>query len=69
MLTINADHHQIMNRMHKPDPALPAAQQDKRSVVALERNGVELWLKGTAEEAATLITPPAVDVIDAEPLG
>lgn len=36
MLTINADSHPLMRRMHKPDPKLPADQQDKRSVVPIE---------------------------------
>lgn len=37
MLTVNADDHPIMSRMHKPDPKLPPDQQDKRSVVAIEQ--------------------------------
>lgn len=32
MLTLNADNHPLMNRMHKPDPKLPPDQQDKRSL-------------------------------------
>lgn len=55
MLTLNADHHPLMNRMHKPDPAYPPDEQDKRSVVALEIEDVDQWLFGTSETAATLI--------------
>jgi putative SOS response-associated peptidase YedK len=55
MLTLNADHHPLMKRMHKPDPAYPPDEQDKRSVVALETADVDQWLFGTNEAAATLI--------------
>ena len=41
MLTLNADAHPLMSRMHKPDPTLAPDQQDKRSVVAIERNDVD----------------------------
>lgn len=68
MLTVNADCHPIMNRMHKPDPKLPPDQQDKRSVVAIERRDLEQWLRGSGEEASTLLVPPPVKLIDAGPL-
>jgi hypothetical protein len=32
MLTMNADSHALMRRMHKPDPKLAPHEQDKRSV-------------------------------------
>jgi hypothetical protein len=32
-----------MGRMHKPDPKLPADQQDKRSVIAVE---LGMWIGG-----------------------
>jgi hypothetical protein len=41
MLTLNADHHPLMNRMHKPDPKLGPEQQDKRSVFGIELDDVE----------------------------
>ena len=41
MLTINADHHPLMSRMHRPDPRLPPDQQDKRSVVSIEVQDVD----------------------------
>lgn len=36
MLTINADAHPLMGRMHKPDPKLGPDQQDRRSVIPIE---------------------------------
>jgi putative SOS response-associated peptidase YedK len=62
MLTINADHHPLMSRMHKPDPRLPPDQQDKRSVVAIELADVDAWLNASADEAARLVrlTPAEV---------
>jgi putative SOS response-associated peptidase YedK len=67
MLTINADEHQLMSRMHKPDPKLPRDQQDKRSVVSIERANVDIWLRGTIDEATELIESPSMEVILAKP--
>lgn len=67
MLTINADDHPLMSRMHKPDPDLPPNQQDKRSVVAIEQDHLEQWLQGTVDEAAALLAPPAMRLIDGRP--
>ncbi|MEJ8852178.1 hypothetical protein [Variovorax rhizosphaerae] len=47
MLTLNADAHPLMNRMHKPDPKVGRDEQDKRSVVPIERGDVDQWLEGT----------------------
>jgi putative SOS response-associated peptidase YedK len=55
MLTINADDHPIMKRMHKPDPKLSPSEQDKRSVVIIENADVETWLNGEIEHAIKLI--------------
>jgi putative SOS response-associated peptidase YedK len=55
MLTVNADTCPLMSRMHKPDPKLPAEQQDKRAVVPVEVEDVNLWLHGTVQDAAGLI--------------
>ena len=41
MLTQNCDAHPLLNRMHKPDPALPPDAQDKRSVVVGYLHGLE----------------------------
>ncbi|WP_353506438.1 SOS response-associated peptidase family protein [Variovorax sp. J31P207] len=68
MLTLNADHHPLMNRMHKPDPKLPPDQQDKRSVIAIERGDVDQWLAGTMDEARQLMRLTPVEVFDAGPI-
>ncbi len=67
MLTINADHHPLMARMHKPDPKLPPDQQDKRSVVPIDLSDVDAWLCGSNEEAASLVRVPPLEVFDAAP--
>jgi putative SOS response-associated peptidase YedK len=66
MLTINADGHELMGKMHKNelDPAtkkpLPLAQQDKRSVIAIEIDDVDQWLAGTVADASELLRVPPV---------
>lgn len=67
MLTINADHHPLMSRMHRPDPQHPPDQQDKRSVIAIEFGDVDTWLQGSVDDAAQLMRAPSVDVIEAAP--
>lgn len=67
MLTINADAHPLMKRMHKPDPRLPPNQQDKRSVIPIEQGDVDLWLAGTVEEASKLLKLAPVEEFDAGP--
>lgn len=64
LLTINADSHPIMSRMHKPDPTLPADQQDKRSVIAIEPHDWAQWLSGTHDDAAALVHPPNAELIE-----
>ena len=68
MLTINADDHPIMARMHKPDPKLRPDRQDKRSVAAIEQADIEQWLQGSVDEAAALLLVPAPDIIDCGPV-
>ena len=68
MLTINADAHPLMSRMHKPDPKLRADRQDKRSVIPVELADVDQWLAGTVAEASELLRIPPVDVFDAAPV-
>lgn len=63
MLTVNADDHPIMNRMHKPDPKLPPERQDKRSVVTIEQCDVEQWLQGTTADIMGLIRAPDMGLI------
>lgn len=67
LLTINADSHPLMSRMHKPDPKLPDDQQDKRSVVAIELSDVDAWLHGTNDDANRLVRPPAPELIAGGP--
>ncbi|WP_277752636.1 SOS response-associated peptidase family protein [Variovorax guangxiensis] len=61
MLTINANAHPLMNRMHKPEvnpktkAQLPPEKQDKRSLVLVERENVDRWLKGTVDDAKGLL--------------
>lgn len=72
MLTLNADDHPLMRRMHRPviDPAtkVPAARQDKRSVVPVEMADVDQWLYGSQDEARALIRLPEVETFDAGPI-
>lgn len=68
MLTINADSHPLMRRMHKPDSKLPADQQDKRSVIPIELGDVDMWLAGTIEDARTLLRLAPVEVFEAGPV-
>ncbi|MBL8223072.1 MAG: SOS response-associated peptidase family protein, partial [Bryobacterales bacterium] len=67
LLTTNADNHPLMARMHKPDPKLPADQQDKRSIVAIDQRDVEQWLHGNWKEAGELLAPPPVELFDGGP--
>jgi len=55
MLTLNADHHPLMNRMHRPDPKRPPDMQDKRSVVPIAPQDVDTWLFAPQAEAAQLV--------------
>jgi putative SOS response-associated peptidase YedK len=68
LLTLNADDHPIMRRMHRPDLSRPEHMQDKRSVVAIELEDVDTWLYGTQEEAQTLLKSPAQEALDALPM-
>ena len=67
MLTINADSHPLMSRMHRPDPKRPPELQDKPSVVPIALTDVAAWLSGTVEEAKALVQLPAVELFNAEP--
>lgn len=67
MLTINADAHPLMNRMHKPDPKLGPAEQDKRSVIPIEPADYDRWLTGTQQDAVALLQVPAVEIFNAGP--
>lgn len=67
MLTINADAHPLMRRMHKPDPKLGADQQDKRSLVAIEFDDVDQWLYAPVDEAVKLVKLTPAEMMDARP--
>lgn len=73
MLTINADGHPLMGRMHKNelDPKtkkpLPLEDQDKRSVIPIDLADMDSWLAGTQQEAAALLRVPPVEIFNAGP--
>jgi putative SOS response-associated peptidase YedK len=69
MLTVNADAHPLMGRMHKPDPKLPADQQDKRSVIPIEDGDIDTWLAGTQQQAKALMKLAPVEVFEARHSG
>lgn len=62
MLTLNAEDHPLMRRMHKPDPAYSPDEQDKRSVIPIEIGDVDPWLQGSVEEASRLLRLSPEDV-------
>ena len=66
MLTLNADDHPLMNRMHRPDPKRPPDQQDKRSVVPIEAEDVDTWLSAPLTEAAKLLKLAPVETFAAQ---
>lgn len=67
MLTINADAHPLMRRMHKPDPKLGPDEQDKRSVIPIESQDFERWLMGTLGEAQECLKLAPVEMFEAGP--
>ena len=67
MLTQNCDSHPLLSLMHKPDPALPPDQQDKRSVIPIERADWVRWLHGSLEEAMALVKLPEIDLFSHGP--
>lgn len=67
MLTLNADAHPLMSRMHRPDHKRPPEMQDKRSVVPIDLEDVDTWLTAPVAQAAQLVRLPPVDDFDARP--
>ncbi|MFC3148357.1 SOS response-associated peptidase [Piscinibacterium candidicorallinum] len=67
MLTLNADQHPLMSRMHKPDPKLPPDAQDKRSVIAIEDADVQTWLTASPDEASALLRLTPAEMFEAQP--
>ena len=68
MLTINADQHALMNRMHRPDAKRLPHMQDKRSVVPIELQDVGQWLSATLEQASQLMRLASVEAFVGEPV-
>lgn len=68
MLTINADQHPLMWRMHKAKPGRPANAQDKRSVVPIEMADVDKWLAAPLADARQLLRLATEDVFNAGPM-
>lgn len=68
MLTINADHHPLMRRMHKPVPGRAPDAQDKRSVIPLEPASWDQWLNGSVADGAALLRLSDLQVFDAAPV-
>lgn len=64
MLTCNCDEHPMLGRLHKPDPKLPADQQDKRSLIHIDTDNWDQWLSGTIDEALSLIRPQPAESFD-----
>lgn len=69
MLTLNADAHPLVSRMHRPDSKRPPHLRDKRSVVPIRLEDVDAWLFGTPSEAQALVRLAAPEVFDAFPAG
>lgn len=73
MLTMNANAQPLINRMHKAEVdletklPLPAEKQDKRSLVLIEREDVDRWLRGTLDDAKRLIRLTPVEQFAAGP--
>jgi putative SOS response-associated peptidase YedK len=59
MLTVNADGHPVMGRMH-------GAGEEKRSIVPLEESSFEAWCTAGPREAAELLCPPPPGLLVAE---
>ena len=68
MLTINADHHPLMRRMHKPKPKMPTDRQDKRSVIPITLGDSVHWLHGSLATASALLKLPPAAAFDAGPV-
>lgn len=69
MLTIGANLHPLMSRMHKieRDRMTKQVTFDKRSVVPLEEHDFDRWLTCTADEAREMLLLPSMSMIDAGP--
>lgn len=69
MLTINADAHPLLRRMHRPKPDRPATAQDKRAVIPIADADVETWLASSDPgQIGRLLTLPSSDAFLAGPV-
>jgi putative SOS response-associated peptidase YedK len=73
MIMINANDHPLMGRMHEPERdkwgvPLPADQQDKRMAVVIGAANEDLWLRGSPDEAAALVTPWPAEIMTGQPM-
>lgn len=59
-LTINADQHPLMSRMHKPG-------DEKRMLVVLDENDYERWLEAPVKDAEQLLATFPAERLTAEP--
>ncbi len=59
MLTINADHHPLMQRFHRPE-------DEKRMVVVLEPDQYPAWLSADADAIASFLQPYPAHQLKAE---
>lgn len=59
MLTINADHHPLMNQFHKPT-------DEKRMIVILQPERYDDWLKASAKESGEFLGAWPVEFMKAE---
>lgn len=67
LLTINADGHPLMGRMHRPDPSRPPHMQDKRAVIPVALEDVDTWLHAPVPMAAQLLQLAPVSLFHAQP--
>lgn len=70
MLTQNCDAHPLLRLFHKPvldKQGLPHGEQDKRTVVPVERGSWDRWLHGSVEAAEELIVLPSPDLFEHSP--
>lgn len=72
MVTVNADDHPFMSRMHAPeyeaDGKTLKVPQDKRSVLLMEAKDWQQWLFGTEDEARELLRLPPAEVFSGAPV-
>ena len=68
MVTVNADDHELMRRMHRPefeaDGKTLKVPQDKRGILVLEPSDWEAWLFGSQDEALGLLKLPPPSIYD-----